>query len=76
VRAASLLGVADAIRGEAGAPVLGIDRAALEERLSRLQATLGERFRAAWESRRSAALADVLAYACEPAAAGVSRVGA
>ena len=67
VRAVTLLGVADAIRDEAGVPVLGTDRAALEERLSGLQAVLGERFRAVWESRRSGEIAGVVAYACEPA---------
>ena len=73
-RAVTLLGVADAIRDEAGAPVLGTDRAALEERLSRLQAVLGERFRAAWDARRSGEIAGVLAYACEPAD-GVASTG-
>lgn len=66
-RAASLLGAAEAIRNEAGAPVLGADRAALDQCRSRLQAALGEGFHAAWESRRVGDLAELLAYACEPA---------
>jgi tetratricopeptide (TPR) repeat protein len=66
-RAARLHGSAAALRTATGTPLHGTDRAALEDALDGLRATLGTAFAPPFAEGEAMPLADALAHACEPA---------